>query len=302
MAKEYVCLGIDISRTGLKIALADPSQKKIFKVDSLPASGDPLADTSIYASALSSWIRSNVQSKFESIAVSFPAGYGLIRTVEIPKEAKNATDYVQWEFSSAVETGKAGEILKIANAEKSDDYELDIAFYPNEKKAERATVTALKRKFIDSFCSPDVEKNGLRPACLTADIIATLNLLEVTEGLGSTVKCILKADDHSVIAVWGDGSGPLAIRTAEPSAEAIIKILESGFSQFSKAKRVVKFCGELTANKDFTDELIKQAAGLPQGIKISVWDAVSKFSLEKHGNFSKLSECIAAVGVTLNCV
>jgi len=289
---QKVCLGIEISQDGVKIALVEPGRRYVIKVDAIPTSVSSIEDVSVYTSVLSSWARSNLLPKINSIAVAFSACNGIMRLVTIPKETENAINYINWEFAYSINS-------------KASDYQTDVVFYPNAKKPERAIVTAMRKKLVDSFCSADLEKSGFKPNYLMADICAIFNLLEYTEGLGSQSKCVLKADEKFVIAFWGNEKGPLSIRLLPKdsiSPKAVVDILESGYKEFPKAKRNVKFCGELSGNAEFAGELAKAAKELKEPIDVQLWNSLSKFSLEKVGDFSKLSQCLGAIGATLNCI
>ncbi|MCL2260208.1 MAG: hypothetical protein FWC15_02510 [Fibromonadales bacterium] len=287
-----ICLGVEISQDDLKVALVDPKRKHIIKVDVVPTSGNPIGDASIYASVLGSWSRSNLLPQISATAVAFPACSGIMRLVPIPKEIESGFyDYVNWEFSHATN-------LKIS------DYQMDAAFYPNQKKPERVVVTAMSKKLMDTFGSEELDKGGFTPSCLIADICALLNLLEVSEKLGSQPKCVLKVDGKFAVVFWGNESGPLAIRLLPKdfiSPKAIVEILDSGFNELPKAKRIVKLCGECSANTEFTSELANAVSELREPIEVQSWKSLSKFSLEKVGDFSKLSQCLGAIGATLSC-
>ncbi|MDR1812421.1 MAG: hypothetical protein LBQ87_06325 [Candidatus Fibromonas sp.] len=294
MATQNICLGVEISQDGLKIALVEPERRNVIKIDSVPTSGNSINDVSIYSSVVGSWMRSSSQSsKISSVAVAFPSFNGIMRLITIPKGTENASDYVNWEFDSATDS-------------KATDYNLDTAFYPNEKKPERAIVTAMRKSVVDSFRSAKLGETGFRPSSMVSDICALLNLLENSEGLNRHPKCVLKADEKFVTAFWGNETGPLAIRLLPKnciSPVAIAGILDSGFSEFPKAKRKVKFCGELSENTNFANELTGEAYNLDLPIEIKTWDSLSKFSFDKKGgNFSKLSQCMGAIGATLSCI
>jgi len=292
MAAQKICLGVEINQDGLKIALVEPEHRDVIKIDVVPASGDSMKDASIYSSVMTSWTHSNSLTEINSVAVAFPANSGIIRLVDIPKEADSPFGYIEWEFASAINSNVK-------------DYRLDAAYYPNSKKPQRAIVTALRKEIVDSFCSKEVERSGFRPNCLIADICALLNLLECSDGLDSHPKCVLKADEKFAVAVWGNETGPLAIRLFPKefiSPNTIIEFLDKGFKNFSKAKRSVKFCGELSANAKFTDELVNAAMTPKEAIEIEVWKSLSKFSIGKDVDSSKLSRCLGAIGATLNCM
>jgi len=286
-----ICLGVEINQDGLKIALVEPDHRNVLKIDAVPASGDSMNDASIYSSVVATWARSNSLPKISSIAVSFPAQSGIIRLVDIPKETDQPFNYVEWEFASAINSSPK-------------DYKLDAAYYPNKKKPVRAIVTALRKEIVDSFCSKEVEKSGFRPNCLIADVCALLNLMECSDNLDSHPKCILKADEKFGVAFWGNEAGPLAIRLFPKEFLApniIIDTLDKGYKGFSKAKRSVKFCGELSANAKYVQELADVATNLKEAIEIDVWKSLPKFSMEKEVDPSKLSKCLGAIGATLNC-
>jgi len=289
---QKVCLGIEISQDGVKIALVEPERRHIIKIDAVPTSVNSIDDVSVYASVLSSWVRSNLLPKINSIAVAFSSCNGIIRLVTIPKEAESPYNYVNWEFAYSINS-------------KASDYKTDMVFYPNIKKAERAIVTAMRKKNIEAFCSAEIEKSGFKPNYLMADVCALYNLLEYTEGLSGQPKCILKADDKFTLAFWGNETGPLSIRLLPKdniSPEAVIDILESGFKEFPKAKRNVKFCGDLSRNAEFTRKLAMAAEDLKEPLDLQIWNSLSKFSMEKAADFSKLSQCLSAVGATLSCI
>ncbi|MDR1829269.1 MAG: hypothetical protein LBQ76_00695 [Candidatus Fibromonas sp.] len=289
---QKVCLGIEISQDGVKIALVEPERRHIIKIDAVPTSGNSIDDVSIYSSVLSSWVRSNLLPKINSIAVAFSSCNGVIRLVTVPKETESALNYVNWEFACSINS-------------KASNYKTDIVFYPSVKKPERAIVTAMRKKIIESFCSVELEKSGFKPNYLMADVCALYNLLEYTEGLSGQPKCILKADEKFAMAFWGNETGPLAIRLLPKdniSPEAVTDILETGFKEFPKAKKNVKFCGELSGNAEFTGELARAAKDLGESVNLQLWNSLSKFSLEKVGDFSKLSQCMGAVGATLSYI
>jgi hypothetical protein len=288
-----ICLGVEICQDNLKIALVEPERKNIIKIDAVPTSGNPVNDASIYASVLGSWMRSSsLLAKVNSVAVAFPSYNVIMRLVTIPKETVNANEYVNWEFASAINS-------------QASDYQLDISFYPNEKKPVRSIVTAIRKKVIESFRSAKLGDSGFKPNHLIADTCALLNLLEYTEGLSSQPKCVLKADEKFVTACWGNTTGPLGVRLLPKdciSPYSVAGILESGYEEFPKTKKKVKFCGELSAKASFTSELIKEAHNLNVPLQIQPWNSLSKFSLEKGADSSKLPQCMGAIGATLNCM
>ncbi|MCL2282362.1 MAG: hypothetical protein FWC26_03500 [Fibromonadales bacterium] len=290
MAQNF-CLGVEISQDHLKIALVEPKRRHVVKVDMVPTSGNSMNDASIYASVLSSWARNNLPPASElernRTAAVFPSCNGIMRLVAIPKELESGYgDYINWEFEHATDF-------------KASDYNLDKFFIPNEKKPERVIVTAIERRFVERL-----DRSDFSPGCLMSDIVALLNLLEESEGLGSQPKCVLKADEKFTIAFWGSSAGFLAIRFLPKdciSAQAVIDILKSGFEEFPKAKRNVKLCGELSANEEFVAELAVAAKELKNPIEIQPWNSISKFSLGKNVDFLKLSQCLGAIGATLSC-
>jgi hypothetical protein len=290
MAAHKICLGVETSQDGLKIALVEPERKHIIRIDAVPTSGNSINDVSIYSSVLNSWTRSNLLPKINSVAVAFPACNGIMRLVSIPKEIEDTFNYVSWEFASSINSN-------------ASDYKMSVAFYPNAKKPECAIVAAMRKRIVDSFHSAELEKSGFRPTYLMADICVLHNLLECSDGLGSQPKCVLKADDKFVSAFWSRESGPIAIRLLPAdciSPSAVLGILESGYEEFPKAKKIVKFCGELSARADFANEL--SSLGAKSGMEIQPWKQLSKFSLEKNVDFSKLSQCMGAIGATLGCM
>ncbi|MDR0517084.1 MAG: hypothetical protein LBH25_08580 [Fibromonadaceae bacterium] len=289
---DKVCLGVEISQNGLKIALVKPKRKKIIKVDVVPTPSNSMHDAPTYASVISTWTRNNLPSKVAAIAVAFPSSSGIMRCISMPREVDNPESYAAWEFTSAINT-------------EISDYKLKAFFYPSRKRPARAVVSALRKSIVDSFCSPEVERSGFRPDYLIADIYAMFNLLEISEGIGNSVKCILKADEKFAVAFWADESGPISVRALPGdciSEESILGILESGFMEFPKAKKVVKFCGELCTDTEFTISLVDSAVRLKNPLGILIWDSVNKFSLEKNEEFSKLPQCLGAVGATLSCI
>jgi hypothetical protein len=290
MGTQKICLGVEASQDGLKIALVEPERKHIIKVDAVSTSGNSIKDVSIYSSVLSTWTRGNLLPKISAVAVAFSACNGIMRLISIPKEIEDTFNYVSWEFASSINS-------------KASDYKMSVAFYPNAKKPECAVVAAMRKNIVDSFHSSEIEKSGFRPAYLMADICVLHNLLECSEGLGSQPKCVLKADEKFVSAFWSNESGPVAIRLLPGdsiSPSAVMGILESGYRGFPKAKKIVRFCGELSAKAEFANKL--ENLGIKDGMEIQTWKQLSKFSLEKNADFSKLSQCMGAIGATLGCV
>ncbi|GBU24185.1 hypothetical protein R83H12_00813 [Fibrobacteria bacterium R8-3-H12] len=289
MATHKICLGVETDQDGLKIALVEPERKHIIKVDVVPTSGNSINDVSIYSSVLNSWTHNNLLPKINSVAVAFPACNGIMRFVSIPKEIEDTYNYVSWEFASSINSA-------------ANDYKVSVDFYPNAKKPECAIVVAMRKRIVDSFHSAELEKSGFMPSYLMADICVLHNLLESSEGLGSQPKCVLKADEKFVSVFWSNESGPIAIRLLPGdciSPSAVHGILESGYEGFPKAKKIVKLCGELSARAEFASELAN--LGAKAGMEIQPWKQLSKFSLEKNADFSKLSQCMGAIGATLSC-
>ena len=288
---QKICLGVEIGQNGLKIALVEPKRRKIVKVDSVPTSGNSMREPSVYTSVISSWVRSKLLPKIEATAVAFSTDNSIIRTIAIPKEADNPSSYVNWEFESAVGN--------------SNNYRMNIFFFPNHKKPEFAVVSALRKGVLDSFSSLEVERSGFKPVSMTADLFTLFNLIECSEGLGSKVRCILKADETFATAFWLSEKGILATRALPKeyiSEESVLDILDSGFADFPRAKRTVKFCGELTENVAFVDNIESGAERLRNPMRISLWNSVPRFSFEKGEEFSKLPQCLGAVGATLSCI
>ena len=289
MAAQKICLGVEISQDELKVALVNPERKTVIKIDAISTPDDVIKNISVYASTISSWVHSNIFPTINFVAVAFPAGNGIMRLIEIPKEASNPKEYVNWEFNYATD-------LDI------NDYHLGISFYPSEKKPERAIVAAMDKKLIEDFSSEEISKSGFKPNYLMSDIYVLHNLLESSEGLGSQVKCVLKANQKFAIAFWTNASGPVSIRLLPEGSitpSAVLGILESGFKEFPKAKKSVKFCGEFSADSDFTSELSRVAK--IASIDIQVWKELSKFTIEKGVDISKISQCMGAIGATLSC-
>jgi len=291
---QKICLGVEISQNGLKIALVEPKRRKIIKIDSIPTSGNSMREPSVYASVISSWVRSKLLPKIDSIAstaVAFSADNSIIRTIAIPKEEENPSSYVNWEFETAVGN--------------SSNYRMSVFYFPNPKKPQYAVVSALRKNILDAFSGSEVERSGFKPVSMTADLFTLFNLIECSEGLGSAVKCVLKADETFVTAFWLSENGILSTRVLPKdciSEEAVVDILESGFADFPRAKRVVKFCGELTENMAFFNNLADHAERLREPLRISLWNSVPRFSFEKSEEFSKLPQCLGAVGATLSCI
>lgn len=291
MAVQKICLGTEIAQDALTVALVEPERKNIIKIDVIPTSGNSLKDVSIYSSVLNSWVRSQILPKINAVSVAFSACDGITRLVTIPKVSDGAYNYVEWEFVSVTDFSL-------------DNYKLDVFFYPNSKKPERAIVSAMQKDIVNSFCSEEIEKSGYRPDCLISDVCALSNLLEVSEGLDSSPKCILKADKRSVICFWSNNTGPLAIKILPKdvvSVKEIVSLLENGFNTFSKAKRNVKFCGELSSDTKFLDELSTEVKKIKKPIEVKLWNSINKFSLAKNEDFSKLSQCLGAVGAAISC-
>jgi hypothetical protein len=289
---QKVCLGVEISQNELKLALVEPKRKKVIKIDSVPTSGNSMLDTSIYASVVGSWVRSKLIPKIESVAVAFPASNSIIRAIAIPKEEENPSAYVKWEFESAVNSS-------------AGSYKINTFYFPDLKNPKRAVVCGLGKSIVDSFLGSELQKSGFKPDSLMVDLFTLFNLLECSEGLGSAPKCILKADEISAIAFWVREDGILSTRFLPKdciSAESVIDILESGFSEFPRAKRVVKLCGELAESDEFAEKLASCADRQREPLKISLWSSVPKFSFAKGEDFSKLPRCLGAVGATLNCI
>jgi len=289
MATHKICLGVETNQDGLKIALVEPERKHVIKVDAVPTSGNSIDDVSIYSSVLTSWARNNLLPKISSVAVAFPACNSIMRLVSIPKEIEDTFSYVSWEFASSINSN-------------ASDYKMNVALYPNAKKPKYAIVVAMRKRLVDSFHSSELEKSEFRPSYLMADICVLHNLLECSEGLGSQPKCVLKADEKFVSAFWSNETGPVAIRLLPSdciSPSAVLGILKSGYEEFPKAKKIVKFCGELSARAEFANELAN--LGVKDRMEIKPWKQLSKFSLEKNADFSKLSQCMGAIGATLGC-
>jgi hypothetical protein len=288
---QRICLGVELSSSGLKVALVEPDRKNIVRIDAIPTSGDSIEDASIYTSTISSWVRGNPVG-IDSIGMALPAYNGIIRMINLPKDLpkENRFGYVEWEYNSAINS-------------KPSDYLTEVFYYPNDKKPERAIVRAWHKKIVDSLNSAAVKKSGFGPTEKEMDIFVLQNLLEYSEGYDNQPKCILKVDEKFAIASWVNETGPLTLRILPKdcvSSEAVLDILQSGYAEFPRAKRNVKLCGELSANTEFAAELASAAINLKDSIEVQPWSSLPKFSFNKSGDFSKLSQCLGAIGVTFS--
>jgi hypothetical protein len=289
---QKICLGVELSSSGLKVALVEPDRKNIVKVDAIPTSGDSIEDASIYTSTISSWVHSNSSMGIDSVGIALPVYNGIIRLINLPRDLpkENRFGYVEWEYNAAINS-------------KSNDYLPEVFYYPNDKKPERAIVRAWNKKIVDSLNSAVVKKSGFGPTEKEMDIFALQNLLEYSEGWDNQPKCILKVDEKFAIASWVNETGPLTLRILPKdciSSEAVLDILQSGYAEFPKVKRNVKLCGELSTNTEFAAELASAAINLKDSIEVQPWNALPKFSFNKNSDFSKLSQCLGAIGVTFS--
>jgi len=74
-----------------------------------------------------------------------------------------------------------------------------------------------------------------------------------------------------------------------------IAVLES----FTRQKELLSFVANFLPTPGLQMNL--QFLGEKAGMDIQPWKQLSKFSFEKNADFSKLSQCLGAIGATLCC-
>lgn len=296
MAKTQLNLGIETGDASLKLALFDTKAKKVLRTDVVMLSSHPLDDVAVYEVALSEWLRQNGSPKLESISLALPAGSGVIRDVRIPPDADDADAYIRWELSTVLSTSL-------------DGYYLDYELFPDRKKPLGAVVAAYRRNWIDSLRT-GLRKKELMPTVVEPDVFSLFNLLEMGEGMGSDIHCVVKADRAGILVAWGNTRGPSTVRWCPTGAlgidpdsvvypllaDALVQVLGDGFSIHNGAKPEVRLCGELSVESGFY-EALRSAC---QNYELVLWDSFLKIPLAADGNFPRtVLLCTGAIGAAL---
>lgn len=296
MAKAQLKLGIETGDASLKIALFDSKAKKVLRTDVVTLPGFPLDTPAVYENALSEWLQQNNVGKVESVSLAIPASRGVIRYVRIPSDVDNVEEYIRWEFSTVINT-------------PVDGYYLDYELFPDRKKPLSATVAAFRRRWIDTL-RDNLHKKDLKPGVVEPELFSLFNLLEVAEGTGESMQCVVKADRKGILAAWGNSHGPSVVRWCSTGAlgvdpdadvypqlaDSLAQILRDGFAEHGEAKSMARVCGELSVESGFFDALVAKS----QGIELVLWDSFLKLPLAADGNYPRtVLLCTGAIGAAL---
>ncbi|HSQ41313.1 MAG TPA: hypothetical protein VLM37_03425 [Fibrobacteraceae bacterium] len=301
MGKPNTTLGIEIGDSSLKLALFDHKQSKVLRMGVIETTSHPLREVDVLEKSIAQWTESLEDPVACGINLTIPARLCVVRLVEIPQEIKDVRDYVEWEFSTAV------------NAQRSEyylDYQLAEA---GRKPPKIAVVGAIRRIWMDTM-RRGFQRRELVPQVVEVDAFSLLNLMEKgIAGHKGGVVCVVKVDRTGVILVWGQAGTLCGLRWVSVSALSTMSRMEAfqalakdltdelhkGFANVgidNAEGQIVHLCGDLSIEPDFVEALRKSSPAF----LYHLLDAFHKIQIDAESATSNRTPlCAAAIGAAL---
>jgi|GEM_PF-470059 len=300
MAKPNTTLGIEIGDTSLKLALFDHKLNRVRRLGVVEFSSHPLREIDFFEKTILEWSEFTEGLNSSAITLALPARLCVVRQVQLPPEIKDIREYVEWEFSTAV------------NAPRTDYY-LDYHVTDAGRKLPKvAVVGAIRKVWLDSL-RKGFQRRDLVPGVVEVDAFSLLNLMEqgITGNKGQVV-CVVKVDRAGVIVTWGQSGTVKAMRWVSISALSALGRLEAfqslaqgltdelhkGFAQVGiseAAGQIVHLCGDLSVEADFVDALRKSSPDF----LYHLLDSFHRIQLDAEGATSQTPLCATAIGAAL---
>ncbi len=300
MGKPLTTLGIEVGDTSLKLALFDHKMNRILRLGVVEVSSHPLREIDILEKAIQEWLEFAPDLQSSHITLSVPTRLAVVRRIEIPHEIKDVKEYVEWEFSTAVNSPRS-------------EYYMDYQLVPGVRKQPRvAVVGAIRKVWLDTM-RRGFQRKDLVPGVIEVDAFSLLNLIE-TGILGNKHHpvCAVKVDRTGVIVAWGQDGVLSALRWVSVSslstmgrmeafqslAHDLTAELHKGFAQVgidNAAGQIVHLCGDLSIESDFVDALRKSSPDF----LYHLLDSFHKIQLDAEGSTGKAPLCATAIGAAL---
>lgn len=300
MGTTNLSLGIEISEPNIKLALFDQKQNKVLRLGSIDVSTHPLRDVASLESVIAEWAAEAPGLQASQITVTLPTNMCVVRRVEMPKGIPNKREYIEWEFSTAINSLR-------------NDYLLD--FHEISNKANSVAMVAAVRKSWLEPMRKGMSNRELMPSQVEVDAFSLLNLFEAgLIGTRESLSCIIKVDRTGVVIVWGkDGVlqtmqwlnvAPLANMRPEQAFQALcsglLSKLDAGARQLGypdASGHLVHLCGDLAINEEF----VKQLKSFIPKVTFTVLSSLHRIQLESGFAVSEgmVPLCAAAIGAAL---
>lgn len=301
MGKPNTTLGIEIGDTSLKLALFDHKKRRVLRIGVVEVASHPLREVDLLEKTIQQWCESFPEINSSSICLSIPTRLSVVRQVTIPAEIKEEREYVEWEFSTAV------------NSPRSEYYMDFHTLATGRGQPKVAIVGAIRKIWLDSM-RKGFQHRDIIPGTVEIDAFSLLNLMEVgILGNKNAVVCVVKVDRTGVIVVWGQAGSLRALRWVSVSAlstlgrmdafmalaQDLTQELHKGFSLVgvdNAAGQIVHLCGDLSIESDFVDALRKASPDF----LYHLLDSFHRIQLDVDASTaSKIPLCATAIGVAL---
>jgi len=290
-------LGIEAGDVLLKVALYDPSEKKILKAATLETGTSPLDDVPSFEAALQGWLAEDESIELGTVSLTVSSFRSIVRQVFVPPEATDISDYLRWYLRSIINT-------------EVDSYFLDFQILNGDAKfGHTVLLIAMRRVWVDAI-RKGFRNKRIAPKILEVDVISILNLLEVGFDLSSELQCVIKADVSGVMLMWASAKNLQALRccstlelVGKSREEAYAQLANSIVEQIHLAAEVngastthIRLCGELASDILFVESLRSVASNYT----LSLMDSFSNIRLPvDEQSVSHILSCAGAIGVAL---
>lgn len=297
MADTKLHLGIEAGEVLLKVALYDPCERKVVKTAILDTETNPLDDVSTFEAALQAWLAANEEIQVGSVGLAVSSFRAVVRELFVPPEAKNVREYVEWYLGTLVNTNVNEYVLDFAELGGSPDL------------GRTVLMIALRKTWVNSI-RKGFRNQQIAPKILEVDALSIMNLLEVGSGLGSQVKCVIKADVTGVMLLWAAKDDLRALRCVS-TYDLAGKAREDAYSELARnildqVQGVAELCGisvpqyllcgELASDILFVEHLKKVLGDSP----VLPMDSFANIRLPVDEESARhVLSCAGAIGVAL---
>lgn len=300
MSDTKLFLGIEVGDTSLKVALLEPTEKRVIKTAVLQTEVRPIDDIFTFETVLQAWLDENQLENIDSISVTVPAFQSIIRQVFVPAEAvPNIAEYLQWYMG------------QISNADK-DAYVLDYRELGGDASLGKTVLLiAVRREWVDALRKGFRSKN-LIPKAMEVDVLSVMNLMDVG-GLIDGMECVIKANYTGVTMFWITKDKLHALRcvstlslvNAESMEAACSQLADDILEQMALAHeqnavpevKQVHLCGEMAMDPTFVQILREKVNGECQ---LTLMDSFAGLRLPvDEADSTAVLCCTGAIGAAL---
>lgn len=290
-------LGIEAGEVLLKVALYDPTEKKVVKTAILNTETNPLDDVSSFETALQNWLAENEGAQIDTVSLTVSSFRAIVRQLFVPPEAKNVREYLQWYLGNLV------------NADV-DEYVMDFVELGGSADLGRTILMIAMRKAWVNSIRKGFRNQQIAPKILEVDALSLMNLLEEAGMLDNKIQCVIKADVTGVMLLWASKDDLRALRCcstlnlAGKEREEAYALLSGNIAKqvedaaLANDATVEKYllCGELATDLLFVENLRKALGDKP----ISQMDSFPEIRLPvDEESASHVLSCAGAIGVAL---